>query len=69
MSSSPTTNNNGLSTSAKQADAVSLLLKQTIAPAQLIQVKKGGDIMKRKKRTQRFLRIFIFMKVRNVDLS
>jgi len=41
MSSSPTTNNNnnGLSTSAKQVDAVSLLLKQTIAPAQLIQVK------------------------------
>ncbi|CAF1415517.1 unnamed protein product [Rotaria sordida] len=30
-------NNNGLSTSAKQVDAVTLLLKQTIAPAQLIQ--------------------------------
>ncbi|CAF2117641.1 unnamed protein product [Rotaria magnacalcarata] len=30
-------NNNGQSTSAKQVDAVTLLLKQTIAPAQLIQ--------------------------------
>ncbi|CAF4354904.1 unnamed protein product, partial [Adineta steineri] len=38
--SSPATNNinnNGLSSSAKQVDAVTLLLKQTIAPAQLIQ--------------------------------
>jgi hypothetical protein len=33
-------NNDGLSTSSKQVDAVTLLLKQTIAPAQVIQVKK-----------------------------
>jgi len=33
-------NNNALSTSTKQVDAVTLLLKQTIAPAQLIQVKR-----------------------------
>ncbi|CAF2596907.1 unnamed protein product [Rotaria sp. Silwood2] len=33
-------NNNGLSTSTKQVDAVTLLLKQTIAPAQVIQKNK-----------------------------
>jgi hypothetical protein len=34
-------NNNALPTSTKQVDAVTLLLKQTIAaPAQLIQVKR-----------------------------
>ncbi|CAF3435809.1 unnamed protein product [Rotaria sp. Silwood1] len=33
-------NNNGLSSSTKQVDAVTLLLKQTIAPAQLIQKNK-----------------------------
>ena len=39
-------NNNALSTSAKQVEAVTLLLKQTIAPAQLIQVKTRSDIIK-----------------------
>jgi hypothetical protein len=39
-STTTTNNNNALSTATKQVDAVNLLLKQTIAPAQLIQVKK-----------------------------
>jgi len=33
-------NNNASPTSTKQVDAVTLLLKQTIAPTQLIQVKR-----------------------------
>jgi hypothetical protein len=54
--SSPSNNNNGLSTSTKQVDAVTLLLKQTIAPTQFLQVKEkqGGDITKRGKKKKHF---------------
>ncbi len=69
-------NNNGLTTSTKQVDAVTLLLTQSIAPAQLIQVRKknkNDDIAKKrggKKRNEtRLLYIFIFMRLHNVDLN